>query len=46
MVYGCNAVPERVVSVEEEAAQKAALKTDWELVAVLDFLSLFQVVHV
>lgn len=36
-------MPERVVSPKEEAEQKAALKTDWELVVVLDFLSLFQV---
>ena len=36
------AVPERVVAPGEAEAQKAALKTSWELVCVLDFLSTFQ----
>lgn len=36
------AVPDRPVSPEEEQEQKERLKTSWELVAVLDFLSIFQ----
>ena len=35
------AVPERVVGLEEERQQKEMLKTSWELVSVLDFLSTF-----
>ena len=36
------AVPERVISIEEEKEQKEKLKTSWELVAILDFISTFQ----
>ena len=36
------AVPPRVVLPEEEQAQKATLKTSWQLIAILDFLSIFQ----
>ena len=35
------AVPERVVASEEEREQKEMLKTSWELISVLDFLSTF-----
>lgn len=30
------------MSAEEEEAQKARLKTSWELITILDFLSIFQ----
>ena len=36
------AVPERSVPPLEEQEQKVKLKTCWELVAILDFLSIFQ----